>query len=134
MRGVCDAEQFSAAIKAIMPDRDLPRRFAFRRFADQCRELSKTAANPEVVVQLQQWAVECDRKADLALRVSAPRKDDLLEQARRHRMKAEEHRVVGEQMRDRNVCASFRRLAETYEAMARRLETRAEQQLEQEVG
>jgi hypothetical protein len=91
-----------------------------REIARQCRLLLKLTANSEVSTQLQHWAVECDRKADRALRTSPS--TDLLEQARRHLMRAEEYRAAASQMRDPTARASFQHLAEIYKAMARRLE------------
>jgi hypothetical protein len=44
------------------------------------------------------------------------------EQVRRHQMRAAEYRAVADQMRDPTASASYRRLAESYETMGRRLE------------
>jgi hypothetical protein len=109
-----------------MSDHDISRRFALHRCADQCRELLKTAVRPELVAQLQQFAVEYDMKADHILHTTTPSpKSDLLEQARRHRMKAGEYRATCKLMRDAKARAPFRQLAKTYKAMARRLEIKA---------
>jgi len=40
----------------------------FRRLARQCRSLSKTAAEPEIVEQMQVWAVDLADEADRAER------------------------------------------------------------------
>lgn len=91
-----------------------------RDIARQCRVLLKEAAKPDLVHQLQQWAVECDSEADDTLRASPI--SDLLDQARRHRLRAEEYRAVVEQMQTPAARGTYQQLAETYEAMARRLE------------
>jgi hypothetical protein len=52
--------------------------------------------------------------------------NELFEQARRHRMKAEEYRAVADQMRNPTARASYLQLARTYEAMASRCEANAE--------
>ena len=86
---------------------------SFREVARQCRALMKQAADPDMVYQLQQWAMECDGKADGLLDSK-----DLLEQARRHRTRAEEYSAVAEQMEFPKTRASYRSLAETYRALA----------------
>jgi hypothetical protein len=88
----------------------------FRELARHCRSLLSSAGNPELASQLQQWAVECDRRADTAEH-KRPQ-----EKARGYRMRAEEYRTTAEQMRAPLAQASFRQMAETYEAMARGLE------------
>ncbi|SRR5579883_313379 len=102
----------------------------FRELARQCRALLRTASDLDLAEQLQQWAVECDRRADRIIKGSP--KDDLLEQARRHRMRAEEYRVVGEQRQNRVARESFQHLAATYEALARRLEEIADRRARNE--
>ncbi len=95
---------------------------AYRQIARYCRYLLKEGgamASPEVMSQLQQWAVECDGMAD---RLSGGDPDHRLEQARRHRLRAEEYRAVADQMQNPTASATYRHLAETYEAMARQLE------------
>jgi len=94
---------------------------SFREIAHQCRALMKKAADADIVHQLQLWAMECDAQADGLL---GAEREDLLEQARRHRMRAEEYRAVAEQMQFPKSRASYRNLAETYEALASGLETR----------
>ena len=100
---------------------------SYREIARHCRKLLKErsgTAGAEVVAQLQQWAVECDRAADrLASDASA---DGLREQARRHRLKAAEYRAVADQVGTSTARASYRALAETYEAMARQMEARGD--------
>src|SRR5262249_34537275 len=49
-----------------------------------------------------------------------------LEQARRHRMRAEEYRCVAEQMQDPTARATYLRLADAYKTLAKRLESNAE--------
>ena len=88
----------------------------FRELARRCRSLLIAANNPELASQLRQWTVGCDRRADTAEHARP------LEQARRYRMRAEEYRATAEQMRTPIAQASFRQMAETYEAMARGLE------------
>jgi hypothetical protein len=80
----------------------------------------KGAANPEVSTQLQGWAVECDSKADRMQKITRP--GDLLEDARRSFLRADEYRAVADQMQDPTSRASNRYMAETYEARARALE------------
>jgi len=58
-----------------------------RQCARQCRALMKQVGDPDLVLQLQQWAMDCDGEADSLLREDS---NDLLERARRHRMRAEE--------------------------------------------
>jgi hypothetical protein len=88
----------------------------FRELARHCRSLLSSAKNPELASQLQQWAVECDRRADTAEHKRP------LEKAQRYRLRAEECRTTAEQMRTPIAQASFRQMAEIYEAMARGLE------------
>lgn len=95
----------------------------YRQLARHCRALLKVARNPELLAQLETWALECDRRADRALRTRPS--DDIREQAKRHHMRAAEYRAVGDQMQNPTARTSFRHLAQTYEAMARRLEMRA---------
>jgi hypothetical protein len=102
----------------------------FRELARHCRSLLSKADNPEVVVQLQQWTVECDRRADTA----ESRRP--AERASCYRLRAEEYRVTAEQMCAPAARASFRQMAATYEAMARGLEHVAQrsQQRRREAG
>lgn len=87
---------------------------AFRTIARYCRErLKETCPPAEVAAQLRHWAEECDRAAE---------QHDFAEQAKRHRMRAEEYRCVLEQMKSPVARATFQHLAEAYEAMARQLE------------
>ena len=95
----------------------------YRQLARHCRVLLKVARNTDLLAQLETWALECDRRADRALRTQPS--DDIRAQANRHHMRAAEYRAVADQMKNPTACASFRHLAETYDAMARRLETRA---------
>lgn len=98
---------------------------SYREIARYCRKLLKEkggTAGGEVITQLQQWAVECDRAADRLVRDASA--DGLREQARRHRLKAAEYRAVADQMATPTAHASYRALAETYEAMARQMEAR----------
>jgi hypothetical protein len=88
----------------------------FRELARHCRSLLSTTENPELVSQLQQWSVECDRRADTTERARPA------EQACRYRMRAEEYRVSAEQLGTPTARTSFQQMAETYEAMARDLE------------
>ena len=101
-----------------MRDADL-----FRHIARQCRSLLKTTRNRELFAQLEQWALECDRNADRALRNHPS--EDILAQARRHEMRAAEYRAVADQMQNPAASDSFRHLAATYETMARRLQEHA---------
>ncbi len=87
-----------------------------RKLAGHCRSLLSASENPEVVSQLQQWAVECDRRADTAEHTLPS------EQAQRYRQRAGEYRASAERMRTPAARTSFREMAETYEAMARGLE------------
>lgn len=96
----------------------------YRGLARQCRALLKDAHNPELLGQLKAWALECDRQADRALRECSG--EDIRQQARRYEQRAAEYRAVADQMQNSTSRASFRHLAATYEAMARRLEARAE--------
>jgi hypothetical protein len=103
-----------------------------REIARCCRKLLKEAAGtatPELLHQLKEWALECDESADRSSFDSEP-----LEQARRHRARAEEYRAVAEQLHDPTAIASYRRLAETYEAMARKLEEPAPRTEGRETG
>jgi hypothetical protein len=95
----------------------------FRQIARQCRGLLKKTRNPELFAQLRKWALECDRKADRALRTQPS--EDMREQARRHERRAAEYRAVADQMENPTARASYRHLAATYGAMAQRLEERA---------
>ncbi len=93
-----------------------------RQIARFCRKLLKeqaATAEPELAQQLQQWALECDTEADQLLPRAA---DQLREQARRHRQRAEEYRAIAEQMESPRVRASYRMLAESYDGMAEQLE------------
>src|SRR5690348_2791447 len=47
--------------------------------------------------------------------------DSISEQARRHQMRAAEYRAVADQMQDRTARAAYRRLAESYEALQKRV-------------
>jgi hypothetical protein len=102
----------------------------FRELARYCRSLLSATENPELVSQLQQWAVECDRRADTAERTLPS------EQACRYRLRAEEYRATAAQMRSAAARASFQQMAETYEAMARGLEhvARRSQERRHDVG
>jgi hypothetical protein len=91
-------------------------RLRFRELARHCRALLSSAENPELASQLRQWTVECDRRAD-TIEHTGP-----LEQARRYRLRAEEYRATAEEVQTTMARASFRQMAETYEAMARGLE------------
>src|SRR5215472_18619403 len=102
-----------------MPNADF-----YRQIARTCRDLLKITTKPELLAQLKTWAVECDRKADRALQRKPS--GELREQARRHEQRAAEYRAVADQIQDPTARASFRHLAETYEAMGRRLEGHAE--------
>lgn len=96
-----------------------------RQIARFCRNLLKekaATAEHNLTQQLQQWALECDSEADRLLPRSA---DQLREQARRHRRRAEEYRVIAEQMRSPRGRASYRLLAESYDRMAEQLEAPA---------
>jgi hypothetical protein len=95
----------------------------YRQLARHCRSLLQVERNPELLAQLETWALECDRRADRALRTQPS--DDIRAQANRHHMRAADYRAVADQMQNPTACASFRHLAETYETMARRLEMRA---------
>lgn len=97
----------------------------YRDIARYCRRLLKEkggSAGTELGDQLQQWALECDGQADHILQ-SAPARARL-DQARRHRQRAEEYHAVAEQMQTPAARESYRHLAQSYEAMARRLEVR----------
>ena len=102
----------------------MPEAAFFRGLARQCRTRLKATGNPELQAQLETWVVECDRRADRALREQSG--GDIHDQARRHEQRAAEYRAVADQMQNPTSRASFRHLAETYEAMARRLEARAD--------
>jgi uncharacterized protein YdbL (DUF1318 family) len=97
---------------------------AYRRIARQCRSLMRQTANPELLVQLQQWAVECDRRADRGF--IGDQRDGRLEQARRYHRRAEEYRAASEQLREPRARASYLSVAATYDAMARQLEALAD--------
>ena len=88
----------------------------FRELARHCRSLLSTTDNPELVSQLQQWTVECDRRADTVERTHPS------ERASRYRLRAEAYRATAEQMRNSAARVSFQQIAETYEGMARGLE------------
>jgi hypothetical protein len=83
----------------------------------------KDAASPEVVTQLEEWAVECDSNAD---RLKIQRPSNLLEHARRNHLRVDEYRAVADQMHNPTSRASYRYMAETYEARARALERLAQ--------
>ena len=106
-----------------MPNADL-----YRQIAGQCRALLKGTRNPDLLAQLETWAVECDRRADRALQGKPS--GEIHEQARRHEQRAAEYRAVAAQMRDPTAKASFRHLAESYEALGRRLEERVGRNLQ----
>ena len=86
----------------------------YRQIAASCRTLMKGAT---------EWAVECDSKADRRRRVRHP--SDLIEDARRTHLRAAEYRAVADQMENPTSRASYRYMAETYEARARALERQA---------
>src|SRR5579864_9176824 len=88
----------------------------FRELARHCRSLLSTTENPELGSQLQQWVVECDRRADTAEGARPS------EQASRYRLRAEEYRATAEQMHTHAARVSFQQMAATYEAMARGLD------------
>lgn len=96
----------------------------YRRVAQRCRAHLEVTRDPEVIAQLETWAVECDRRADRALRTRPS--EDMREQAKRYQMRAAEYQAVADQMQDPTARASFRHLAQTYEAMARRLAARSD--------
>jgi hypothetical protein len=96
----------------------------YRQLARQCRALLKVARDPDLFAQLETWALECDRRADVALRERPS--GDIREQAKRYQHRGAEYRAVADQMQNPTACASLRHLAETYEGMARRLEMRAD--------
>jgi hypothetical protein len=96
----------------------------YRQLAGQCRALLKVARDPDLFAQLETWALECDRRADVALR--ARPSGDIRRQAKHYEQRAAEYLAVADQMQNPTVCASLRHLAETYEAMARGLEMRAD--------
>ena len=52
----------------------------FRQMARRCRALAQIASQPEVMYQLQVWAIELDRDADEA----EGRADEPVDQARRN--------------------------------------------------
>jgi hypothetical protein len=54
----------------------------FQEWAQGCRILSQKATDPEVIYQLQAWAMEFDRKADEAQRCAAERKEPEAPQGR----------------------------------------------------
>ncbi len=96
---------------------------AYREIARYCRKLLREEAenkNNELLRQLGEWALECDADADRS--VLAFRGNKVLEQARRYRARAEEHRAIADQLDSPPAIATYRHLAETYEAMARKLE------------
>ena len=97
-----------------------------RQIARFCRQLLKenaASAETDLTQQLQQWALECDSEADRRLPRSPT--DQLREQARRHRLRAEEYRAIAEQMESERGRASYRLLAESYDRMAAQLEAPA---------
>jgi hypothetical protein len=47
----------------------------FREWAQRCRALAQVASDPEVIYQLQVWAMEFDRDADEAERRSREREE-----------------------------------------------------------
>jgi hypothetical protein len=97
---------------------------AYREIARYCRRLLKQRSREfgtETIVQLEHWAVECDRNADRASPASAYH-----DQARRYRRRAEEYRAVIEQLTTPAARAAYERLARTYETMARQLEAAAD--------
>jgi uncharacterized membrane protein len=97
----------------------MPDPAAYRRIARYCRDrLNEARPRADVAAQLRCWAVECDRAAQL---------HDLEDQARRHRMRAEEYRSVLEQMVSPIARATFQHLAKSDEAIARRLEAAGNQ-------
>lgn len=102
----------------------MPEAAFFRGLARQCRTLLKVTGNPELLAQLETWVVECDRRADRAAREHSG--SGIRDQAGRYAQRAGEYRAVANQMQNPTSRASFRHLAETYEAMARRLEARAD--------
>ena len=95
----------------------------YRQIARRCRDLLKVTRKPELLAQLETWAVECDRRADRVLQRKPS--GEMREQARRHGQRAAEYRAVADQMQNPIASASFRHLAQTYEAMAHRLEESA---------
>lgn len=97
---------------------------AYREIARYCRKLLKERSREfgaELIAQLRDWAVECDRDADRRSPMSGYH-----EQARRYRQRAEEYRSIIEQLKTPAARASYEHLAGTYEAMARRLDTAAD--------
>ncbi|HWI27809.1 MAG TPA: hypothetical protein VN668_12620 [Stellaceae bacterium] len=101
----------------------MPNPTAYREIARYCRRLLKERtgdAGSELSAQLQQWAVECDNRADRDLGRSLP--SARLERARRYRMRAEEYRAVLDQLSSPAARASYEHLAQSYEAMATQLE------------
>lgn len=96
---------------------------SYRDLARRCRRLSKGTEDLDLLDQLETWAMECDGGAVDAL-LDSP-KQELLEQAGRHRLRAEEYRVVAEQMHSPAARALLQHLAHLYEAMARQLEDNA---------
>jgi dienelactone hydrolase len=112
----------------------MPKAAYHRELAQFCRKLLKEgarSASPELLEQLEKWAVECDESADLSLRTPG---GEALEQARRYRERAAEYRAVADQLRDPTATATYRHLAQTYDAMARRLEEPSRQSNGQEAG
>ncbi len=100
----------------------------YREIAQYCRNLLRERAqtdNDELIQQLKEWALECDADADRPLRAS--RGNAALEQARRYRARAEEYRTVADQLQSPTAIATYRNLAQTYEAMAGRLEGHSRQ-------
>jgi hypothetical protein len=98
----------------------MPDAAGYREVARYCRKLLKERSGElkaELITQLQEWAVECDRNADRGSPASAHH-----EQARRYRLRAEEYRAIVEQLKTPMARASYENLACTYEAMARHLE------------
>lgn len=97
---------------------------SYRDLARHCRRLSQEADNLDLVDQLETWAAECDREAMDA--VLGERRNDLQEEARRHHKRAEEYRVVAEQMQSPSARTSYQHLAQTYETMTRQFESNAD--------
>jgi hypothetical protein len=95
----------------------------YREIARYCRKLlseRSEADNDELLQQLKEWVVECEADADRSLRAS--RSSEALEQARRHHARAAEYRAVADQLHNPTAIATYRSLAETFEAMASQLE------------
>src|SRR5215469_2519461 len=71
---------------AFLYRRDMVNPDFYRQIAGHCRTLLRATRNPELIAQLETWAVECDRRADRALRKKP--NDDIREQAKRYQMRA----------------------------------------------